>query len=209
MQTGKLIIFEGPEKSGKSTQMERATGFLIGAGYKVFTTKEPGGGFPDLRQKIFALDPKDPELPQKELALFEEDRAEHFSKVIIPAKNEGKIVLCDRNYPSTKAFQGYGRGMDLKMIDEANRKATQGVEADLIILFDILPEETVRRIKKDNETKVTRFEKEPREFHERVRQGFLAQAKEDPDRWVVLDGVKSKEELTLLVQKALKEKLGL
>jgi len=209
MSVGEFIIFEGSEKCGKSTQVERLAGALIGEGYKVLTTKEPGGGFPDCRQKIFALDPEDPKLAQKELALFKEDRTEHYRKVIIPARKEGKIVLCDRNWLSTKAYQGYGRGMDLKMIGIANAEATQGVAADLIILFDISPEETLRRIKKDNETKVTRFEKEPQGFHERVRQGFLAQAKEDPEHWIVLDGTKSKEELALEVQRAVKEKLGL
>lgn len=209
MAVGKLILFEGPEKCGKSTQMERLAGYLIGEGCDVLTTKEPGGGFPDWRQKIFALDPKDQELAQKELALFEEDRAEHFGKVIIPARNEGKIILCDRGPASTKAYQGYGRGVDLQTIAVENAKATQGVAADLTILFDVSPEETLRRIKKDDETKVTRFEKEPKDFHERVRQGFSAQAKEDPEHWVVLDGTKSKAELAMLVQKAVKEKLDL
>ncbi len=209
LSQGLLIIFEGPEKAGKSTQIERLAGYLTGKGYSVFTTKEPGGGIPDLRSRVKNLDPNRPDLPEAEFEIFEEDRKVHFSKKIIPLKQAGKIILCDRNGDSTLAYQGYGRGMDLEKIRAANKKSTSGVISDLTFVLDLKPSVILDRIKKDRETEVTRFEKEGVEFHERVRQGFLTEAAKDPRRYVVLPADEDRNWLTVQIIKTVNERLGL
>jgi len=209
MREGQLIIFEGGEKSGKSTQVERLAGYLIGKGYPILVTKEPGGGMLDFRKKILELDPSDLNLAEKELELFEKDREIHYREKILLALGAGKIVICDRGPMSTLAYQGYGRGVDLERIREANKQATKGREADFTILLDLLPSEYLKRVGKDHETEVTRFEKEKLDFHERVGKGFLMEAVKDPKKWVILPAGEDKDRLTIMIQKAVNEKLGL
>src|SRR3989344_275095 len=209
MRKGQLIIFEGGEKSGKSTQVERLAGYLIGKGYPILVTKEPGGGMLDFRKKILELDPSDLNLAEKELELFEKDREIHYRDKILLALGAGKIVICDRGPMSTLAYQGYGRGADLERIREANKQATKGREADFTILLDLLPSEYLKRVGKDHETEVTRFEKEKLDFHERVGKGFLMEAVKDPKKWVILPAGEDKDRLTIMIQKAVNEKLGL
>lgn len=209
MRDGKLIILEGGEKVGKSTQLERLAGHLIGKGYPAITTKEPGGGMHDLRKKIMELDPNDPDLAQKELDLFGKDREIHYREKILPALSAGKIVLCDRGPLSTLAYQGYGRGLDAEKILETNKLATQGRVADLTIILDLMPSEYLKRISRDHETEVTRFEKEKMEFHERVGKGFLMEAVKDPKRYLILPAGEDKDKLTVMIQKGILEKLGL
>jgi len=209
MRKGQLIIFEGGEKSGKSTQVERLAGYLIGKGYPIFVTKEPGGGMQDFRKKILEFDSKDPNLAEKELELFEKDREIHYREKILPVLGAGKIVICDRGPMSTLAYQGYGRGVNLERIRDANKQTTQGRGADLTILLDLLPSEYLKRIGRDHETEVTRFEKEKMDFHERVGKGFLMEAVKDPKKRVILPAGEDKDNLTVMIQKAVNEKLGL
>ncbi|MDP2669367.1 MAG: dTMP kinase [bacterium] len=209
IKAGRLIIFEGGEKVGKSTQIERLAGYLLGKGYGIVTTKEPGGGMHDIRKQIMQLDPNHPDLAYEELKLFVQDRTIHWNNLILPELNAGKVVLCDRWKYSTKAYQGHARGMDMKIIEASSNHAVDGKEADLVFLLDLPADAYLKRISKDNETEITRFEVEKVAFHEKVRQGFLVQAAENPERWVVLDATQSKEKLALAIQKAVKEKLGL
>ena len=209
METGKLIIFEGGEKVGKSTQVERLAGFLLGRGYDIFVTKEPGGGMADLRQKIMVLDKKDPELAMKELALFIEDREIHYREKILLALVQKKIVICDRGPASTLAYQGYGRGLDLEEIRKQNRFATRQRCADLTILLNLPANEFLKRIARDHEAETNRFESEKPAFHKKVRRGFLAEAKLDLGHWFALDARKTKDELALEIQQEVTKKLGL
>jgi len=209
MKEGKLIIFEGGEKSGKSTQVERLAGYILGKGYQVFTTKEPGGGMHDLRKQIMDLDQNDPNLAEREIELFEKDREIHYREKILPLLMAGVVVVCDRGPATSIAYQGYARGMDLEKIRKANDNATFGRKADLTILLDLPPHEYLKRMGKDHESEVTRFEKEKLDFHEKVREGFLTEAKKDPEKWVIINAILSKEDLTHAIQKSVGEKLGL
>lgn len=188
MKKGIFIAFEGGEGGGKSTQIERLAAYLRSKGHDVLVTKEPGDGDPGIRQKL--LHPSKPLTREEELDLFCEDRQLHIRNWVIPALEGEKIVLCDRFEPSTKAYQGYGRGMSLELIDQKSRGARGSVYPQLIILLDLPPEVGLARGKGD-----TSFEKEKLDFHQRVRRGFLEQAKSDPSRWRVVDATRPLEEV--------------
>ena len=185
---GKLILFEGCEFVGKSTQIEILARTLRELGHKIITTKEPGGtdAGKALRKKLL----EEKNAPHKELALFLKDRTIHFAQVVIPALREGKIVICDRSSPSTIAYQHHGRGIALEKIIEPDKKARQGINFDFVILLDGDPEKMFARKEKE-----TTFEKEAPDFHQRVSEGFLAQARQDPVRWRIFDASRTKEEI--------------
>ena len=181
---GKLIIFEGCEGSGKSTLIKELAFSLKLFGYVVVETKEPGHATPiGVKIREMLMDSNLPMRHKEELTLFFRCRADHFKKIIIPALKKCKIILCDRSSPSTIAYQHYGRGLDLTDILVRDAKARQNVGFDLIILLDIDPEIGLKRKKPE-----TRFELEKIEFHERVKQGYLEQAKNNPDKqWIIID----------------------
>ena len=202
-QKGIFIVFEGGEGSGKSTQISRLKLYLAQKyrADRVITTHEPGGGMPDYRQQIFDIRKEDPnisqsDLAEKELELFEKDRALHVANLLRPKKDAGYIVLCDRFMFSTIAYQGYARGMDLEKIRRANADATQGFIPDLAILMDLDPAIGLERKFQHQVEDLTPFDKEPTPFHKRVRQGFLAQAAEDPEHWIVVDASQDADVIT-------------
>lgn len=186
---GKLILFEGCEFVGKSTQVKMLASRLKELGYPVVVTKEPGGTDEGrvLRKKLL----EEKNMPDQELSLFLKDRTIHFAKVVIPALRAGKIVVCDRSSPSTIAYQHYGRGIVLEKIIEPDQEARQGVNFDLIILLDGDPAQMFARREKE-----TTFEKEGLDFHKRVREGFLAQAGKNPEHWKIFDASCTPEELS-------------
>lgn len=187
---GKLILFEGCEGSGKSTLIKALAVDLKHIGFDVWETKEPGHATPmGVKIREMLMDPTLPMTSKEELALFIKGRTDHFKKIIIPALRKGKIILCDRSSPSTIAYQHYGRGLDLTDILVKDAKARQNVDFDLIILLDINPEIGLKRKKPE-----TRFELEAINFHYQVRNGYLEQAENDPDKkWVIIDASKSVE----------------
>ncbi len=207
MNPGIFFVWEGIDKSGKSGQLERAAGYLIGMEYTVITTKEPGGGLLNLRAKIMELDRSDPDISENELALFEADRRIHCKNLIIPALVLGKIVLCDRFENSTIAFQGYGRGMDLEKIRAANYAVTLHCHPDLTILMDLDPQIAAKRVTKEDQ--INRFESEPMDFHRRVREGHLAEAKLEPKRWLIIDATLDKNTITKQIIGAINKKLSI
>lgn len=175
MDGGKLIIFEGIDGCGKSTQIKLLEKYLIQKGYQVFVTREPGGGLPDIRERLFNLKEEGEEnLAMREFDLFEEDRTVHNRDKVLPALAAGKIVLQDRGGLSTKTYQGYGRGLDLELIENTNRKATFGREADLTIFMDLNVDDALDRLQKDGTRKINRFEK--KEFLEKVKMGYHEEA---------------------------------
>jgi len=194
MKKAAFIVFEGGEKVGKTTQLQLLKTYLEEQGHAVVLTHEPGGGDPDIRKKL--LDKKGILTPEEELDMFCRDRTLHVENIIKPALEKDAIVLCDRFEPSTIAYQGHGRGMDIAHIREKSKQARQNIWPDLILLLDADPNIVLSR-----EEATSRFDAEKIEFHQKVRQGFLAQAAEDPARWRVIDATRSMEEVRQEIKK--------
>ena len=193
MSRGLFITFEGPEGCGKSTQSSRLTEDLASDGYDVIHTHEPGGT--DLGNKIreLLLQRDDIRLDRTaELLLFEADRAQHIEELIKPAVEAGKIVLCDRFNTATFAYQGYGLGMDMELIESVDKAACGGLAPDLTILLDIDIETGLKRAGKTSSA--DRMEKRSKDFHGKVRQGYLSLAKKSGGRIKVVNVTEGLEE---------------
>ncbi len=179
---GIFITFEGGEGSGKSRQSRLLARRLRLRGTPVVLTHEPGGE--PLAARLRRLLKGNTALtPEAELLLFAASRAQLTTRVIRPALEAGQVVVCDRYADSTLAYQGYGRGLDMKSIRAANRMATGGLIPRLTILLDVPAEVGLARKHADND----RFIREPLPFHQRVRQGYLELARSKPRRWLVVD----------------------
>ena len=204
MKKSLFITFEGIEGCGKSTQARMLKEFLVKEGKSVFLTREPGGPkiAEEIREMLLSVENKEM-LPQTEVLLYMASRSQHTGEWIIPELEKGKIVISDRYYDSTFAYQGAARKINGKLIDTIRRYATFGLVPDITFLVD-LPEEIglSRILVKDAD----RLEQESMEFHKRVRVGFLDLAKKEPERFVVLDGNKSIKEIhKQVIYKVLKE----
>ncbi len=190
---GSFITLEGPEGCGKSTQLDLLAKHLDDDGYPVLTTKEPGGTEIGKQLREVLLSYKTKNLcPSAELFLMLADRAQHVREVVLPALQQGYVVISDRHHDATLAYQGYGRGIDLKLLHELHHLTTAGVKPDLTILLDIDPAKGLVRAvktkkKQSQKNKGDRFEQEDIDFHRRVRQGYLALAKAEPNRFFVLE----------------------
>ncbi|OVE81129.1 dTMP kinase [bacterium M21] len=184
---GLFITLEGPDCAGKSTQATQLAAYLRDAGYDVLETREPGGTKigEELRNLVKHVVGDDAPCSEAELFMFSAARAQITRKVILPHLATGGIVLCDRYADSTTAYQGYGRGLDLEMIETMHEIAVIGRWPDVTILMDLEPEVSRRRHESREETKgiADRFEDEERAFHERVRNGYLELAKKHPQRF--------------------------
>jgi len=201
-----FITFEGGEGSGKSVQAKVLHRTLSQLTIPVILTREPGGT--PLGKKIsYRLKwAKDTDIsPLTELLLFNASRAQLVSEVIWPNLEKGKFVICDRYAESTTAYQGYGRGLGLEMVEAINNAATQGLKPDLIVLLDIPVEEGLarKRVKKQD-----RFEQEDIAFHQRVREGYLKLAADDPQRWLVVDASQSKAKIGEIIWQRLSQLLS-
>ncbi len=183
--TGLFVTFEGIDGSGKSTQIERCAEALRQQGLKVVVTRNPGGTVFGQELRQILLHSSHAVSPLSELLLFMADRAQHMEEVVLPALEAGKVVLCDRHGDSTVAYQGYGRGLSVEMIEELNRLATQGHLPHLTILLDASPERLAARVTQRGA--VDRMEGEAKAFHDRVRDGYLQLAKRHPERIQVLN----------------------
>ena len=190
---GLFLTFEGPEGSGKTSQMRALAEFLRDQGYSVLTTREPGGTPIGLHIRDLLLNPHFEDMkPRAEVLLFLADRAQHVDQVIRPALKRGDIVLCDRYADSTLAYQGYGHGhFDLKQLRALIEFATGGLWPDRTFLLDLPPEQGLTR----NGAQRDRLESHALDFHRRVRQGYLEMAAAEPHRWVVLDATRPWEEI--------------
>lgn len=191
MSNGMFITFEGADGCGKTTQQMLAADYLESKGYEVLITREPGAkGLGEDIRKIL-LDYKGPVSERCESLLFLADRAQHVDNMILPAIEKGQIVLCDRYTDSTVAYQGYGRQQNLERIKKLNDFATNLLKPDLTFVFDIDVETSMQRVGKEKD----RMESEGKEFHNRVRNGYLKLAEEEPNRIKVLDAAKSIDEI--------------
>ncbi|HOI42535.1 MAG TPA: dTMP kinase [Elusimicrobiales bacterium] len=144
MKRGLFIVLEGPDRSGKSTQAALLRDWLAGLGHKVRLTREPGGTYLSEKIRAILLDPKSEIEPLTELFLYETSRAKHTLRVIMPALKAGEIIVSDRYTMSTTAYQGYGRGLDMRTVGTLNSIATMGLKPDLTIVFDV-PDKVFRQ----------------------------------------------------------------
>ena len=211
----RFITFEGGDGAGKSTQIKALESHLKARGRSCVMTREPGGTTLGklIRQALLEVG-KQPITSPAELFLYLADRAQHVQDVILPAIDAGKIVLCDRYTDSTLAYQGYGRGNDLKLLRQLNEIADRRVDPDLTLLLDCPVElglsRTARRQLKvrGGEGREDRFEREKLEFHQRVRQGFLELARAEPKRFRVIDASRPAEEVAREIQSVVDRELG-
>jgi dTMP kinase len=190
MNRGWFVTLEGIEGSGKTTQAELLASALRSRGDMVTVTREPGGTRAGEFIRAIFLDSNISLEPTTELLLVLADRAQHVREQLRPALENGQIVISDRYSDSTTAYQGYGRGLDLKLVRSLNHLATGGINADLTIVLDCPPEVGLERTlaRAHGAARASdRFEGEQIEFHRRVREGFRAIASEEPSRIVLLD----------------------
>lgn len=203
-----FITLEGPEGSGKSTQLSLLVAFLEESGYSVVATREPGGT--DIGDQIRDVlhDVRNTAMkPETEFLLYSASRAQLVREVINPALADKKVVLCDRFADSTIAYQGYGRGLDLEALRAITRFATGGLVPDITFLLDIDVQEGLnRRINGADE--MNRLDLEAIAFHQRVRDGYHQMAAAEPDRWVVVDAGQSPEEIQRELRAITLERLG-
>lgn len=179
---GRFITFEGSEGSGKSTQLGLLHEWMKSVGLPVRVTREPGGTELGAGIRAVLLAPRDEEVsPLAELLLYEADRAQHVSRVIRPALEAGEHVLCDRFFDSTTAYQAYGRGLPLELVEGMNIRATEALVPDMTLLLEASPEEGLRRARAGAEG--DRLEGESLAFHERVWQGFVEIARRETGRF--------------------------
>ncbi|HEY9867479.1 MAG TPA: dTMP kinase [Candidatus Obscuribacterales bacterium] len=205
---GKLIVFEGVEGAGKTTQMQRIQAGLQGLiNTSVVITREPGGTLlgQELRRLLLEYQGEEPIQNQAELLMYAADRAQHVQGFLKPLLYQGNIVLCDRYTDSTVAYQGYGRGLDLNLIDQLNQIATGGLESDLTLWLDVDVEMGLARTR--TRGKMDRMEQANLEFHQRVQQGFKQLAQTHPDRIIPINGMLNPDVVTETIQSILIEKL--
>lgn len=210
MKKGIFITFEGGEGSGKTTQIELLSNYLKDQGHDVFFTREPGGLEISEEIREVILKPRDHGSPKMnhytELLLFLAARAHFYEHVILPNLRAGKIVLSDRSYDSTKAYQGYARGMDLDLIDLLNKKVTEGTVPDLTFFLDIDPEVGLERAGKRQEG-LNRLDSETLDFHHKVRNGYKKIAEENPDRFIVVDAHKDVDTIHAVIKEKVEEEI--
>lgn len=191
-----FITLEGPEGSGKTTAVEEAVNKLKELGYQIVRTREPGGTPISEEIRNVILDKKNTDMdPRTEALLYAASRRQHLVEKVWPALKEGKIVICDRYLDSSLAYQGGARGLGIEEVLNINLFATENTWPDLTLLFDIDPEIGLKRISSNANREVNRLDLEKLEFHKKVRETFLLLAKRYPDRYVIIDASKSKEEV--------------
>ena len=203
-----FITLEGPEGSGKTTAVEYAVKSLEAMGYQIVRTREPGGTpiAEEIRNVI--LDKANTMMdPRTEALLYAASRRQHLVEKVWPALKEGKIVICDRYLDSSLAYQGGARGLGVDEILNINLFATENTWPDLTLLFDIKPEIGLERIASNSQREINRLDLEKIDFHNKVREAFLALARRYPERYVIIDASQSREEVAKATLDAIKNRL--
>ncbi|MEA5577165.1 dTMP kinase [Anabaena sp. UHCC 0451] len=206
--SGKLIVFEGVEGCGKTTQMTLCSQWLESLSVSFVLTREPGGTElgKHLRRLLLEKSENKPVGEVTELLLYAADRAQHIEQELKPNLADGKYILCDRYTDSTIAYQGYGRGLNMSLINQLNYIATGGLESDLTIWLDVDVEVGLSR-KRGSEAALDRIEQETIAFHRRVQQGYTELAATYPSRIFRVDGSLSKEVVYENIKEILNKRL--
>ncbi len=205
-----FITLEGIEGSGKSTQIRHMFDFLKKAGLRCAITREPGGTIIGRKIRTILLDPDSTLIePATELLLYAADRVQHIREVILPLIQAGNVVICDRYFDATLAYQGYARGLDTTFIHTLHHLTCQDLGPDLTILLDLPPDIGLARAWKQLESgrrsgAESRFEKETLTFHERVRAGYLTLAAAEPDRFKIVDASQNEQQVQEHITEVLK-----
>ncbi|RZM83048.1 dTMP kinase [Leptolyngbya iicbica LK] len=215
---GKLIVFEGVEGSGKSTQLARLQHWLVahsafqklqtaGIVPELIVTREPGGTNlgRSLRSLLLDHQPETALGARAELLLYAADRAQHIEEVICPALQAGSWVLCDRFIDSTVAYQGYGRGLSLSLIEQLNDIATEGISGDLTFWLKLDAAQGLSRSRRRGS--LDRMEQTHLEFHQQVQQGFETLAERHPERIVTIDAAVTEDTVAQQIQTIMEQKL--
>lgn len=203
-----FITLEGPEGSGKTTAVESAVKKLQEMGYEVVRTREPGGTPIAEQIRNVILDKENTAMDSRtEALLYAASRRQHLVEKVWPALKEGKVVICDRYLDSSLAYQGGARGLGIEEVLNVNLFATENTWPDLTLLFDIKPEVGLARISANAGREVNRLDLEKIEFHNKVRESFLTLAKRFPERYVIIDAGKSKEEVAKATMEAILSRL--
>ncbi len=201
-----FITFEGGEGCGKSLQTRKLHRRLVQLAIPARLIHEPGGTPFGRRIGRWLKWTQDTEIsPLTELLLFNASRSQLVTEVIQPSLKDGKNVICDRYADSTTAYQSYGRGLALEMVEAINNAATQGLKPDLTVLLDMPPEQGLARKKK---RQPDRFEREDMSFHRRLRQGYLELAAREPERWLVIDASQAKDEIAAIIWRRVSQLLS-
>lgn len=196
MKKGLFIVFEGGEGAGKSTILDKIYDWMNTEGILCIKTREPGGIKISEQIRSIILDNNNTEMDERtEALLYAAARRQHLVEKIIPALNEGKVVLCDRFIDSSLAYQGYARGIGMDEILEINKFAIGEYMPDLSIFFDLEPSEGLKRINIDNNREVNRLDNEKIDFHNKVREGYYKVLEKDKGRIVRVDASKSIDEV--------------
>ena len=196
-----FITLEGIEGSGKTTQAKHMANFLQDKGIDCVLTREPGGTRIGKKIRSILLDPVSKDMsPLTELLLYNADRAQHVSELVGPSLAAGKTVICDRYFDATWVYQGFTRGIDIELVSRLHQLIFEGLKPDITILLDLLPQLGLSRAWKqiENGNRVeaeTRFEAEALTFHKNVRLGYLELARQEPERFRVIDA--SRDERTV------------
>jgi dTMP kinase len=214
---GKFIVFEGVEGCGKTTQLQKTYQWLLESAWcdrlqtkgiqQIVLTREPGGTAlgTELRQLLLTKNEQEPISPTAELLLYAADRAQHVEQMLKPELAKGRLVLCDRYTDSTIAYQGYGRGLNLDIINQLNQIATNGLISDLTFWLDLDVAEGLARTQKRGTA--DRMEQADLSFHQRVQQGFATLASAHPDRIVRIDASLNPIAVAEQIQTILQKKL--
>jgi len=205
---GTFITLEGPDGSGKTTQAQLLVKWLRDQGHDALLTREPGGTEIGNQIRDILHDSDNAAMDARtEFLLYSASRAQHVSELILPSLAAGKLVVSDRYADSSLAYQGYGRGLDLEMLEDITRFATTGLRPDLTIYFDIAAGEGIQRRLLSGED-LNRMDAEALAFHRRVRAGYLELAEAEPERWQILDARRPVDEVQADVRAVVGSHLG-
>lgn len=202
-----FITFEGPEGSGKSTQIRLLADGLRAQGFDVVQTREPGGTPIGDQIRGVVHDIGNEEIaPNAELLLYSASRAQLVSQLIRPSLKAGKIVVCDRYYDSTMAYQGYGRGLDMTALEQITQFATNGLKPDLTLLLDVDIATGLQR-KSSGDVEINRMDMQSAVFYDKVREGFYALMAQEPARWVLVNANRPIEDVAVKIWETVEKRL--